>query len=139
PPVAGDPRSGRHVRHRRGPGSPGRPEVAEDPAGREHARDGHRPGPVPAEAAAGRGDPRVGPDGPGKIAPMKTHSPNPPFAIRPARPDDCATIAGLIRDLAIYERLEHEAKATADDLRRDLFGPRPFAEALIGEVEGEAV
>ncbi len=70
---------------------------------------------------------------------MKTNSPNPPFAIRPARPDDCATIAGLIRELAVYERLEPEAKATPDDLRRDLFGPRPFAEALIGEVEGEAV
>src|SRR5690242_15684082 len=59
--------------------------------------------------------------------------------IRPARPDDAATIAALIRELAAYERLGHEAKATADSIRRDLFGPRPFAEAMIAEVDGVAV
>ncbi len=63
----------------------------------------------------------------------------PPFTIRPARADDCSTIAGLIRELAAYERLEDQAKATPDDLRRNLFGPRPYAEAMIAEVEGEAV
>jgi GNAT superfamily N-acetyltransferase len=70
---------------------------------------------------------------------MKTNSPNPPFSIRPARADDCGTIAELIRELAVYERLEAEAKATPEDIRRDLFGPRPFAEALIAEVDGEPV
>ena len=70
---------------------------------------------------------------------MKTTSPNPPFSIRPARPDDCGTIAELIRELAVYERLEDQARATPEDLRRDLFGPRPFAEALIAEVDGEPV
>jgi GNAT superfamily N-acetyltransferase len=58
--------------------------------------------------------------------------------IREARPEDCEVLAGLIRDLAIYEKLEHEAKATADDLRRHLFGQRPYAQALIAEVEGQA-
>jgi GNAT superfamily N-acetyltransferase len=57
--------------------------------------------------------------------------------IRPARPDDCELIAILIGELAEYERLAHEAVATADDLRRDLFGERPYAEAVIAEVEGE--
>jgi GNAT superfamily N-acetyltransferase len=64
--------------------------------------------------------------------------PEPPFSIRPARPDDCATIASLIRELAAYERLEDQAKATPEDLRKNLFGPRPYAEALIAEVAGEA-
>lgn len=62
----------------------------------------------------------------------------PPFAIRPARPDDCATIAGLIRELATYERLEDQARATPEALREHLFGPRPFAEALVAEVDGAA-
>ncbi|RUL88067.1 GNAT family N-acetyltransferase [Tautonia sociabilis] len=59
--------------------------------------------------------------------------------IRPARPEDSETIAGLIRELADYERLLHEAKATGDDIRRGLFGPRPFAEALIAEWDGVCV
>jgi GNAT superfamily N-acetyltransferase len=63
-------------------------------------------------------------------------APHPPFAIRAARAEDCGTIAELIRALAVYERLEDQARATADDLRRNLFGPRPYAEALIAEVEG---
>ncbi len=66
-------------------------------------------------------------------------NPPPPATIRPARPDDSAAIATLIRELAAYERLEHEAQATADDLRRHLFGERPAAEALIAEVDGQAI
>jgi GNAT superfamily N-acetyltransferase len=38
----------------------------------------------------------------------------------------------------VYERLEDQAKATAEDLSRNLFGPRPYAEALVAEVEGTA-
>ena len=64
---------------------------------------------------------------------------SPPFRIRPARPDDCETLATLIRELAVYEKLEGEAKATAADLERNLFGPRPFAEALIAESGGGPV
>jgi GNAT superfamily N-acetyltransferase len=63
--------------------------------------------------------------------------PSPPFSIRPAAPGDCATLVALIRELAIYERLEDQAKATPDDLHRSLFGPRPYAEAMLAEVEGE--
>jgi GNAT superfamily N-acetyltransferase len=59
--------------------------------------------------------------------------------IRPARPDDAPTIASLIRELAAYERLEDQAKATADDLTRHLFGDRPAAEVLIAEVDGDPV
>ena len=59
--------------------------------------------------------------------------------IRPARPDDAETIAALIRELAVYEKLGSEAKATADDLARHLFGQRPSAEVLIAEVESHPV
>ena len=59
--------------------------------------------------------------------------------IRPARLDDAPTIANLIRELAVYEKLEHQAKATSDDLARHLFGDRPAAEVLIAEVAGEPV
>jgi len=59
--------------------------------------------------------------------------------IRPARPDDAETIAGLIRELATYEKLAHEAKATAEEIRLHLFGERPYAEVLIAEEDGAAV
>lgn len=59
--------------------------------------------------------------------------------IRTAQPDDCETIASLIRELADYERLLDQVKATGEDLRRNLFGPRPFAEAIIAEWENQPV
>jgi GNAT superfamily N-acetyltransferase len=61
------------------------------------------------------------------------------YVIRPVTPDDMEVLANLIRELAVYEKLEEHAKATPDDLRRNLFGPRPAAEAAIVEVAGEAV
>jgi len=62
-----------------------------------------------------------------------------PFTIRPARHDDCGLIATLIRELAAFEKLEDQANSTADDIERYLFGPRPFAEAILVELGGEAV
>lgn len=58
------------------------------------------------------------------------------FTIRPARPDDCEAIASLVRELAVYEKLEQFARATPDDFRRHLFAPRRFVEALMAEVDG---
>ncbi|NWG71410.1 MAG: GNAT family N-acetyltransferase [Parvularculaceae bacterium] len=43
--------------------------------------------------------------------------------IRRAAPEDGETIAGLVRALARYERLEHEARATPDDFARALAAP----------------
>ena len=60
-------------------------------------------------------------------------------AIRTATPEDCSTIANLIRELAVYEKLEHAAKATAEDLRLGLFGDPPYAHALLVEVGGDVV
>jgi GNAT superfamily N-acetyltransferase len=61
------------------------------------------------------------------------------FTIRPAVEADVEAIANLIRELAIYEKLDHVAKATPVDFRTHLFGPRPYAEVLIAEVDGEPV
>jgi GNAT superfamily N-acetyltransferase len=43
--------------------------------------------------------------------------------VRPAKPEDAATIANLVRELAVYERLEQFATATQDDFLQHLFGP----------------
>lgn len=59
--------------------------------------------------------------------------------IRPAMPADVPAILGLIRELAEYEKLAHEAKASAEGLSAALFGPRPVADALIADVAGETV
>ena len=53
--------------------------------------------------------------------------------IRSAQLDDVPTIASLIRDLARYEKLEHEVVLDERLLREHLFGERPYAEVLIAE------
>lgn len=57
--------------------------------------------------------------------------------IRPATPADVPLILTLIRELAAYEKLEHEVVATEAGLADALFGARPVAEALIADVDGE--
>ncbi len=59
--------------------------------------------------------------------------------IRAAQPDDIGTIAGLIRDLAEYEKLGHHVAFAEADLAEHLFGARPYAEALIAELDGAPV
>jgi GNAT superfamily N-acetyltransferase len=61
------------------------------------------------------------------------------LALRDARPDDAGTVLRFIRELAEYEKLLHEVRATEDDIRAALFGPRPAAEALIAEKGGAPV
>src|SRR5436190_341319 len=55
--------------------------------------------------------------------------------IRPARPEDLADIAALIRALADYEKLSHAVTLDEEVLREHLFGPRPYAEVLIASDE----
>ncbi|HEY5342119.1 MAG TPA: GNAT family N-acetyltransferase [Solirubrobacteraceae bacterium] len=55
------------------------------------------------------------------------------LTVRPAHPEDAALLLGLFGELAAYEHLEHELKATEAQLREALFGERPAAEALIAE------
>ena len=57
--------------------------------------------------------------------------------IRPARREDAATIASLVRELADYEKLLPEAKATAEDFLRELDSPSPVIHVLIAEWNGE--
>ena len=60
------------------------------------------------------------------------------LSIRPALPADLPLIASFIRELAEYERLSHEVRFDEATLGEHLFGARPHAEALIGEVDGAA-
>ncbi|MCP3730055.1 GNAT family N-acetyltransferase [Sphingomonas sp. MG17] len=55
---------------------------------------------------------------------------------RPAGPDDFTLVADFIRKLADYEKLAHEVRFDDETLRAHLFGPRPAAEVLIGEIDG---
>jgi len=45
--------------------------------------------------------------------------------LRPARPNDAATLIDLIRELADYEKLLDQVDATVPELERALFGTRP--------------
>ncbi len=60
-------------------------------------------------------------------------------SIRPAVPKDIPVILEFIRELAEYEREPDAVVATEDGLNRYLFGERPYAEALIAEVDGGPV
>jgi len=57
------------------------------------------------------------------------------LAIRPAVPADLPLIAALIRALADYEKLADEVRFDEAVLGEKLFGKRPYAEVLIGEVD----
>ncbi|MBW8296610.1 GNAT family N-acetyltransferase [Sphingopyxis sp.] len=59
------------------------------------------------------------------------------ISIRPAAPADLPLIAQFIRDLAVYEKLAHEVRFDEAKLGEKLFGPRPYAEVVIGELGGE--
>lgn len=58
------------------------------------------------------------------------------ISIRQAGPDDFELVADFIRKLADYEKLAHEVRFDDEALRGHLFGARPAAEVLIGEVGG---
>ncbi len=60
-------------------------------------------------------------------------------AIRPAASDDAALVLRFIRELAEYEKLLHEVKATEDDVRALLFGEAPRAFCDIAEIDGQPV
>ncbi len=59
--------------------------------------------------------------------------------IRPARVADCGSILALVRELAVYERLDHLVEAREEDFRRDGFGPHPRFECLLAESAGEGL
>lgn len=57
--------------------------------------------------------------------------------LRVATRDDIALIAHFIRALAEYEKLLDEVRLDEAVLAEKLFGPRPYAEVLIGEINGK--
>jgi len=59
--------------------------------------------------------------------------------LRPAEPRDLEAIVGLIGELAEFEHLSHLMKVTPQSLQPHLFGPKPVAEAIVGEVGGRVV
>ncbi len=59
------------------------------------------------------------------------------ISIRPATSADLPLIAQLIRDLAEYEKLADDVRFDQAVLGQKLFGPRPYAEVLIGEIDGQ--
>lgn len=60
----------------------------------------------------------------------------PAIVVRPAVREDAGQILAFIRELAEYEKLAHEVVADEAGLAARLFGERPYAEALIAEVDG---
>jgi GNAT superfamily N-acetyltransferase len=61
------------------------------------------------------------------------------LSIRSAKPSDAGLIVKFIMDLAVYEKLAHEAKASEADIARDLFGAAPKAFCDIAEWDCEPV
>ncbi len=58
------------------------------------------------------------------------------ISIRAAVADDLDLIIGFIRALADYEHLAHAVRLDSVVLGQHLFGDRPMAEVLIGEIDG---
>ena len=59
--------------------------------------------------------------------------------IEPATAKDVPAIVHLVKQLALYERLEHEMVASEDDFRRALFGPDRHADAFIAFLDDQPV
>ena len=59
--------------------------------------------------------------------------------LRPAEPRDLDAIVALIAELAEFEQLSHLLEVTPEKLAPHLFGERPVAECVVGEVDGAVV
>ena len=60
------------------------------------------------------------------------------LSIRAATSSDISLIGQFIRDLAEYEKLAHAVRFDEAVLAQKLFGSRPYAEVLIGEIDNVA-
>ena len=59
------------------------------------------------------------------------------FNIAGAQPEDLPELLALIRELARFEKLEHEVESTVELLNEAFFGPQPAAGALIARLGAE--
>jgi GNAT superfamily N-acetyltransferase len=57
--------------------------------------------------------------------------------IAPLARAEVPALLELIRELARFEKLEHEVEATVSSLENTLFGPQPVAGALLARCDGE--
>ena len=61
------------------------------------------------------------------------------ITIRPAARHEMPEVLAFIRELAVYERLEHEVVASVADLAAALFGPQRYAEVVFACRDGVPV
>ena len=59
--------------------------------------------------------------------------------IRPAQATDIDAIFDLIRGLAAYEKLSDRVTGNTELLRSHLFGERPYAEAIVAELDRQTI
>ena len=61
------------------------------------------------------------------------------ITIRAAAEHEMPQVLAFIRELAVYERLEHEVVASVADLSAALFGPHRYAEVVFACLDGVPV
>lgn len=61
------------------------------------------------------------------------------LTIRPATMADAAQILNFVKELARYEKAEHEVVATQQDIEHSIFGPNTSTYALICEADQQAI
>ena len=59
--------------------------------------------------------------------------------MREATVEDSSLILRFVTELAIYEKAEHEVKASQSDIQESLFGPDSKTKAVICSINNEAV
>ncbi|MFV1990630.1 MAG: N-acetyltransferase family protein [Acidimicrobiales bacterium] len=59
------------------------------------------------------------------------------ISLREATIEDVPTILRFIQELADYEKEPDAAQATPADIERTIFSDKPYAEVVIGELDGE--
>ncbi|MFM6183824.1 MAG: N-acetyltransferase family protein, partial [Dolichospermum sp.] len=59
--------------------------------------------------------------------------------VRFAQPGDVITLFKLIQGLAEYEKLSHAVIGNAEALKDHLFGSPKYVDAIIAEIDGQAV
>ena len=69
----------------------------------------------------------------------KRQRPADDLRIEPAGRSDVPLLLAMVRELAAYERLEHEVTATEIEVEESLFGPRPAAQAVVARLSAEPV
>lgn len=61
------------------------------------------------------------------------------LTIRKAKLNDAALILRFVKELAVYEKAEHEVVATVNDIEQSIFNDKHNTDAIIGEIDGEPV